>query len=114
MNDKPVFDPSMVFLPSAAERRAAVKMAAERRLEERRQQFEQLTSPIRTPGERIALWEQLYEIQLPEGAEHPLVRVILAHTELTADDIHEEQRRRREASMVASSPSRRTSTERGS
>lgn len=111
MSNKPVFDPSLVLVPNAAERRAAVRLAAERRHEERRQQFEQLTSPIRTPGERIALWERLYEIPLPEGAEHPLFRVILAHTELTADDIHEEQRRRREASMVASSPLRRTSTE---
>jgi hypothetical protein len=99
MNDKPVFDASMVLLPSAAERRAAVRLAAEKRDEERRQQFELLTSPIRTAGERIALWERLYEIPLPEGAEHPLVRVILAHTGLTADDIHEEQRRRREASI---------------
>jgi hypothetical protein len=110
MNDKPVFDPSLVTLPSAAERRAAVRLAAERHHEERRQQFEQLTSSLRTPGERIALWERLYEIPLPEGAEHPLVRVIRAHTGLTADDIHEEQRRRRKAPMLANSPSRRSST----
>jgi hypothetical protein len=111
MNDKPVFDPSLVTLPGAAERRAAVRLAAERRQEERRQQFEQLTSPVGTPGERIALWERLYEIRLPDRAEHPLVRVILAHTGLTADDIHEEQLRRRDASMPTSGPSRRTSTE---
>jgi hypothetical protein len=113
MNDKPVFDASMVLLPSAAERRAAVKLAAERRNEERRQQFEQLTSPIRTASERITLWERLYEIPLPDGAEHPLVRVIVAHTGLTADDIYEEQRRRREASMVACHPSRRTRSAQG-
>lgn len=111
MSDKPVLDPSLVVLPSAVERRTAVKLAEERRHEERRQQFEQLTSPIRTPGERIALWERLYGIQLPAGAEHPLFRVILAHTGLTADDIREEQQRRRQASMVASRPLRRTSTE---
>jgi hypothetical protein len=115
VNDKPVFDPSLVLVPSAAERRAAVRLAAERRQEERRQQFELLTSPIRTAGERIALWERLYEIPLPDGAEHPLVRVICAHTGLTADDIHEEQRCRREASTStstpASNPSHRSSTE---
>ena len=111
MNDKPVFDPSLVVLPSAAERRAAVRLAAERRQEERRHQFEQLTSPVLTAHERIALWERLYAIQLPDGAEHPLIRVILAHTGLTADDIHEEQRRRRDAAMVAGRQSRRIRTE---
>ena len=107
MNDKPVFDASMVLLPSAAERRAAVREAAEKRDAERRQQFEMLTSPIRTAGDRIALWERLYEIPLPDGAKHPLVRVIVAHTGLNADDIYEEQRRRREASTAAGGASRR-------
>ena len=96
MNDKSVFDPSLVFLPSAAERRAAVNLAAERRKEERRVQFEQLTSSSLAAAERIALWERLFEIPLPDAESHPLVRVVLAHTGLTADDIREEQRRRRE------------------
>jgi hypothetical protein len=96
LNDKPVFDPSLVFLPSASERRAAVRLAAERRKEERRIQFEQLTAPSRAVVERVAIWERLFQIPLPDAEDHPLVRVVLAHTGLTADDIRGEQRRRRE------------------
>jgi hypothetical protein len=97
MNDKPVFDPSLVFLPGAAERRAAAEIAEEQRSRERRRKFEELASPIRTPGEKIAIWERLFEIPLPDGPEHPLIRVILAHTGLTADEIRLEQQRRRES-----------------
>lgn len=96
MNDKPAFDPSLVSSASPAERRAAIRMATERRNEERRRKFEELTSPSRTPGEKIAIWERLFAVPLPDGPEHPLIRVILAHTGLTADEIRQEQRRRRE------------------
>jgi hypothetical protein len=96
LNDKPVFDPSLVCLASPAERRAAIKMATEQRNEERRRKLEELTSPSRTPGERIAIWERLFAIPLPDGPEHPLIRVILVHTGLTADEIRQEQQRRRE------------------
>jgi hypothetical protein len=96
MNGRPVFDPSLVFLPGAAERRAAVMLAAEQRSQERRRKFEELASPSRTPGEKIAIWERLFAVPLPDGPEHPLIRVILAHTGLTADQIRQEQQRRRE------------------
>lgn len=69
MNGKPVFDPSLVHLATATERRAV--------------------------AERIAIWERLFGIPLPDAKDHPLVRVVIAHTGLTAADIHEEQQRRR-------------------
>jgi hypothetical protein len=85
----------MVLMPSAAERRAAVQLAAEQRKEERRREFEQMTAPSRTVTERVAMWERLYEIPLPDSIEHPLIRVILAHTGLNTDELREEQLRRR-------------------
>jgi hypothetical protein len=95
MNDKPVLDPSLAHVASAAERRAAVQVATERKAAERRQELEQLTSFVRTPTERVAAWERIFELKLPRSLEHPLIAIIAAGTGLTMDDMDAELRRRR-------------------
>lgn len=95
MNDKPVFDPSLVHMATAAERRAAVQAASERKAAERRQELEKLTSFVRTPTERIEAWERIFQLKLPRSSNHPLSEVIAAGTGLTIEEIDAELRRRR-------------------
>jgi hypothetical protein len=95
MNDKPVLDPSLVYMASAAERRAAVQVATERKAAERKQELEQLTSFVRTPAERVEAWERIFQLTLPRSLEHPLIPVIAVGTGLTVDEIDAELRRRR-------------------
>jgi hypothetical protein len=95
MNDKSALDPSLVYIASAAERRAAVQAATERKAAERKQELEQLTSFVRTPAERVEAWERIFQLKLPRVLEHPLIPVIAAGTGLTIDEIDAELRRRR-------------------
>jgi hypothetical protein len=88
MSEMPLYDPS-VFIANAAERRAAIRAATERKAEERRHELQQLNSSERTPGER------LHELKLPKSLEHPLNAIIAADTSLTIDEIDTEQRGRR-------------------
>lgn len=95
MNDGPVYDPSLALLPSAAERRAAVGVANERKASERRSELERLTGPTLSPRERISSWERLYALELPRSADHPLAKLIASQTGLTLEDIRAEQAHRR-------------------
>lgn len=77
-----------------ADRRAAFVRAEQERLDARRAKLDALTSPFTAPEERIRLWEALYGLQLPRGADHRLVRVIAQNTALSVPEVHAEQRRR--------------------
>ena len=96
MHEAPVHDPSLALLPSAAERRAAVRLANERKASERRSELESLMVPTLSPHERISTWERLHALKLPRSADHPLAGLIASQTGLTLEDISAEQRRRRE------------------
>lgn len=72
-------------------RRAAIEFEARER---RRQQLAEQVAIQHTPGQRIQIWERLHELSLPKKANHPLVRIIATDTELTIEDIRDEQRRR--------------------
>ena len=95
MNDKPILDPSFVYMASVAERRAAVQASTERKAAERKQELEQLTSFVRTPTERIEAWEWIFQLKLPKSLKHPLIAVIAGATGLTTDEMDTELRRRR-------------------
>lgn len=91
-----MFDPS-------ADRRAAIQQEQQERAAEREQRLASQHSPLHAPAERIRIWERLHELTLPKAAAHKLVRIIAAHTNLTVQQVHDEQRRRAEcASMEAS------------
>ena len=79
-------------------RRAA--MEAEARERRRLELLEQVAIQ-HTPAQRIQIWERLHELSLPKKPLHPLVRIIARHTELTIEDILDEQRRRRTPVTVA-------------
>lgn len=99
MHDGPVHDPSLALLPSAADRRAAVRLENERKASERRSELESLTAPTLSPRERISTWERLYALKLPRSADHPLAKLIASQTGLTLEDIRAEQAHRRESAV---------------
>lgn len=94
MSDKPAQDPASLFVASAAERRAAARLAADSKIAERKREIEELSSFERTPAERIEAWERIYELRLPRSPVHPLVSVIAAVTDLSVEQIHAEQYQR--------------------
>jgi len=94
--DGPIHDPSLALLPSAADRRAAVRLANERKASERRSEIESLTAPTLSPHERISIWERLHALKLPRSTDHPLAGLIASQTGLTLEEIEAEQGRRRE------------------
>jgi chromatin segregation and condensation protein Rec8/ScpA/Scc1 (kleisin family) len=73
-------------------RRAAIEFEARER---RRNELAQQVAVHKTPEERIQIWERLHELSLPKKPNHPLIRIIARNTELTIEDIRDEQRRRR-------------------
>ena len=79
---------------SISDRRAAVLRADEERAAERHSQIEAQSSVLRTPQERIELWERLHGLKLPLAGTHKLIRLIAVTTALTVEQVHEEQRRR--------------------
>ena len=72
-------------------RAAAIESEARER---RRHDLAEQTAVQNTPEQRIQIWERLHELNLPKKATHPLVRIIAADTELTLEQVREEQHRR--------------------
>jgi hypothetical protein len=72
-------------------RRAEIEFEARER---RRHELAEQVAMQNTPEQRIQIWERLHELSLPKKPNHPLVRIIAADTELTIEDIRDEQRRR--------------------
>jgi hypothetical protein len=79
---------------NTADRRAAVQREALERATEREQQLASQRSPLNTPADRIRIWERLHSLSLPRSSTHKLVRVIAMQTELSVQQVQEEQRRR--------------------
>src|SRR4051794_33422151 len=79
---------------NAADQRAAVQREESERAAEREKQIQEQASPFKEPHERILLWEQLHDVRLPRSATHRLIRVIAAQTQLSIQQVREEQQRR--------------------
>ena len=78
---------------SLADRRAQVEHDEQQRQLDRQQQIALLTSPLRTPDERIRLWEKLHALTLPRSPTHRLLRIIADQTELSLEQVLDVQRR---------------------
>lgn len=74
--------------------RARLALVEREALERRTRELEEQVASHNTPEQRIRAWERLHELDLPRKAIHPLVRVIARQTELTMDQVREEQLRR--------------------
>lgn len=83
-----------IGMSSPSDRRAAIQREELERETLRKEQLALQSSPLKTPEERISLWEQLHAIKLPLAATHKLVRVIANQTELSVQTVQREQRRR--------------------
>lgn len=93
----PEFPTSRALLALATtveERRAAYELQERERESERRQKLDSQVSALRSPYERICIWEELHRVHLPLQLGHPLVDVIANQTELSVQQIEVEQRRR--------------------
>lgn len=71
--------------------------------ERRRVQLLDLSSTANAPDARIRAWERTHGLTLPRDASHPVLASVAAATNLTLDQVREEQRRRL-APVAAPSP----------
>lgn len=77
-----------------SDRRAAVQREEAERAAARKEQIASQSSPLNSPEDRIRIWERLHALTLPQSSTHRLVRVIAMQTELSVQQVQEEQRRR--------------------
>jgi len=70
---------------------------------ERRQgELAEQTAMRNTPEMRIRVWERLHGLGLPVKANHPLLEVVARQTELSLEQVQEEQRQRADAKAAPS------------
>jgi hypothetical protein len=62
--------------------------------ERRRVDLAEQSSRLKTPEERIRIWERIHEVTLPKDPAHRLVDIIATNTGLTEADVRDEQQRR--------------------
>lgn len=91
---RPARPPPPVPTDLIADYRARLASQKAEATERRRAALAEQVSVLNTPGERIRIWEQLHELDLPRGPDHPLIRVIATHTALTLLEVRAEQTRR--------------------
>jgi hypothetical protein len=91
---QPTDDPTMDFRARLAHQQAE-------NAERRRFDLAEQSSRLKTAEERIRIWERLHEVTLPRDPQHRLIAIIAANTNLTAEDVRAEQRRRAEAKSAS-------------
>jgi hypothetical protein len=91
---------------SVADFRLQVQRAEQERAALRESEREAQVSPVKDPRERIEIWERLHALRLPRAQNHLLLAVIATQTELTIDQVREEQIRRAAAKDSVSQPVR--------
>jgi hypothetical protein len=79
---------------TASDRRAQVQRDLEEKAEERRRALASQSSPLNDPAERIRIWERLHALSLPRARDHSLVAVVARQTDLTVQQVRDEQDRR--------------------
>jgi hypothetical protein len=75
-------------------------------LEHWQKQLAEQSSVLKSPSDRIRVWERRHQIDLPRDPGHRLIKLIAANTGLSAEDVYAEQRLRAEArtKVVATAP----------
>ena len=79
---------------AATDFRTAAQRAEQDKAHSRQQQLASQASANNAPDVRIRIWEQLHALRLPLSADHPLILVIAAQTQLTVRAVKDEQQRR--------------------
>jgi hypothetical protein len=62
--------------------------------ERRRIELQELSSTAHAPDARIRAWERAHGLTLPRDASHPVLNSVAAATQLTLEQVRDEQRRR--------------------
>lgn len=62
--------------------------------ERRRVEMLDLTATANAPAARIRAWERTHGLTMPRAATHPVLASLAAATNLTLEQVQEEQRRR--------------------
>jgi len=81
-------------------RRIAIEQAEA--TERRQGELAEQTAMRNTPETRIRVWERLHGLDLPARAGHPLLEVVAKDTELSLQQVEEEQRQRTAARSAPS------------
>ena len=73
-----------------------IRLAEERAEAEERRRIEllELSSAGRAPDARIRAWERAHGLTLPKAESHPVLTAVATATQLTIEQVREEQRRR--------------------
>jgi hypothetical protein len=73
-----------------------VRLAEERAEADERRRIEllDLSSTANAPAARIRAWERTHGLTLPRAESHPVLASLAAATNLTLEQVQEEQRRR--------------------
>lgn len=64
------------------------------RAEKKRLELADQRSTLNAPEARIRAWEKVHHLRLPSDPKHPVLDVIAVATQLTLNDVLEEQRSR--------------------
>lgn len=80
--------------------RARIAIMQQDAAERRQRELAEQISELKTPAERIRIWEELHMLRLPSEPSHPLLNVIARNTALTMGQLHDEQKAR-QASATA-------------
>jgi hypothetical protein len=78
----------------ASDFRARIALEQHEAVERRKRELAEQSSESNLPDVRIRAWEHTHGLRLPPGAKHPVLRLIAADTQLTLDQVREEQGRR--------------------
>ena len=97
---------SWIFSPSApppsapgeliTDYRSRIALERFQAAERRHQRLAEQSSARNTPEMRIRIWEDVHGLRLPKDPSHPVLRAVASATELTLEQVHEEQRQRSE------------------
>jgi hypothetical protein len=74
--------------------RRRLELDEEERVERRRVDIAAQTLELNVPSDRIRAWEKVHALRMPSSPGHNVLNLIAAATQLSLDDVHEEQRLR--------------------
>jgi len=97
--------PAPMFGEQAEDFRARVAHIQAEAAAERRRELIDQASDLKTPSERIRIWERLHDVRMPRAPEHNLLTVIANDTGLSLEQVqHEQQERTRPRQPAAAEP----------
>ncbi len=86
--------PTPVLGETSADYRARIAEHQAERARRRQEELLEQTSIQNTPAMRIRVWERLHQVALPRNPAHRLLEVIAADTNLSIEQVREEQQAR--------------------